>query len=457
MRSARLTGPAAALALALPGAPPLRLPAPHARAAARTTWIVGGRPSRETTRLGRAAGGRPLTAGAFAVAATRARPLARALRRRGLLVFAEPDRRAHELQAPPPQPQPPPPDPMSPQATWRDQVVDGQLAPPAVTPDSPLLALIDSQLDSSHPEFQGGNTTSLGGQPVTNEHGTATAAVAAAPANGVGILGIWPGMRALNIPLPGEITCADSVQGIVTAIKQHAQVINMSYGSPSLCFDEYVAVQAATAAGITVVAAAGNEFAQGNPLEFPASLPHVLTVAAVGPNNTTSSFPTASAAVALPAPAQGVLPAVPTAYDPEPPADGYAHLDGTSFAAPMVAAAAAWVRAARPDLKRDQVSQVLRSSAQDLERPGWDPATGFGLGSVGAALRRAAPTTDPLEPNDDMVWITGRASRGADPPVFTGRTTKRVRAQIDRYEDPNDVYRITVPARSRVRVSVSRT
>src|SRR4051812_5053208 len=379
MRSARLTGPAAALALALPGAPPLRLPAPHARAAARTTWIVGGRPSRETTRLGRAAGGRPLTAGAFAVAATRARPLARALRRRGLLVFAEPDRRAHELQAPPPQPQPPPPDPMSPQATWRDQVVDGQLAPPAVAPDSPLLALIDSQLDSSPPEFQGGNPTSLGGQPVTNEHGTATAAVAAAPANGVGILGIWPGMRALNIPLPGEITCADSVQGIVAAIKQHAQVINMSYGSPSLCFAEYLAIQAATGQGITVVAAAGNEFAQGNPLEFPASLPHVVTVAAAGPDSRSAAyFSSASAAVDVTAPGVGILTAVPTGFDPEPPTDGYAHLDGTSFAAPMVAAAAAWVRGARPELRRDQVAQVLRSSATDLDPPGWDATTGWG-------------------------------------------------------------------------------
>src|SRR2546423_656810 len=106
------------------------------------------------------------------------------------------------------------------------------------------------------------------------------ARAAAAPANGTGILGIWPGMRALNIPLPAQISCADSVQGIVTAIKAHAQVINMSYGSPSLCFAEYLAIQAATGAGVTVVAAAGNEFANRNPPEFPASLPHAVTVAA---------------------------------------------------------------------------------------------------------------------------------------------------------------------------------
>jgi hypothetical protein len=450
MRSARLTGPAAALAIALPGAPPMQLPGDAHSAAVRAdraTWIVGARPSRAAARLVRAAGARRLTGGVYVVARRRARPLAGALRARGLLAFAEPNRLARAMQAPPG-------DPLSPQTPWRDQVVEQGLAPPAVTPDSPLLALIDSQLDSGHPEWQGGNVTTLGGQPLSNEHGTATAAVAAAPANGVGILGIWPGMRALNIPLPGEITCADSVNGIVTAIKSQAKVINMSYGSPSLCFAEYLAIQGATGAGITVVAAAGNEFAEGNPLEFPASLPHVLTVAAVGPDGRSSYFSSASAAVDLAAPGQGILTAVPTGFDPEPPADGYAHLDGTSFAAPMVAAAAAWVRAARPELRRDQVAQVLRSSATDLEGKGWDPTTGWGLVSVGGALRAKTPPNDPLEPNDDIVWIDGRAFGHADPPVYRGTGVRRVLAEIDRYEDPNDVYRVSVPAGRKVRVSI---
>jgi Subtilase family len=442
-----LTGPAAALALALPGAPPMQLPGDAHSAsvrADRATWIVGARPS---ARLPRAFGARRLTDGVWVVARSRARPLARALRARGQLVFAEPNRISRELQAPPP-------DPMSSQTPWRDQVVEQGLAPPPVTPTSPLLALVDSQLDATHPEFQGGNVSTVGNQPVVNEHGTATAAVAAAPSNQTGILGIWPGMRALNVALPGEITCADSVHGLLTAIKAKAQVINMSYGSPSLCFAEYLTIQAATAAGVTVVAASGNEFANGNPLEFPASLPHVLTVAAVGPDLHASYFSSTSAAVDIAAPGQDILTAVPTGFDPEPPADGYAHLDGTSFAAPMVAAAAAWVRAARPDLRRDQVAQVLHAGAQDLERPGWDPATGWGLVSVGGALRAKTPPEDPLEPNDDIVWIDGRAFGHADPPVYSGKGTRRVLAELDEYEDPNDVYRVVVPGRRKARVTI---
>jgi len=451
LRRRRLTGSAAALAVALPGAPPLHLPG-DARVASvradRSTWIVGARPSAAATRIAVRIHARRLTGGAWLVARPRARPLAVALRRRGLLVFAEPNRLARRLQAPAD-------DPLSPQARWRDAVVPPGLAPPAVTPQSPLLALIDSQLDTSHPEWQGGNVTSLGSGPPGNEHGTATAAVAAAPANGVGILGIWPGMRALNVPLPGEITCADSVNGIATAIRQKARVINMSYGSPSLCFAEYLAIQSAIGSGITVVAAAGNEFASGNPLEFPASLPHVVTVAAVGPDLQPSYFSSSSAAVDLTAPGEGILTAVPASFDDEPPADGYAHLAGTSFAAPMVAAAATWLRAARPSLSRDQVTQVLRASARDLDRKGWDPATGFGLVQMGAALKLAAPVSDPFEPNDDMVWIDGRAFKKPDPAVYRGSGTKSITAEIDRYEDPSDVYRIVVPGHARVHVSVA--
>ena len=75
-------------------------------------------------------------------------------------------------------------------------VVEEGLEPPAVTGGSPKLALIDSKLDLSHPEFAGGRITTVGSRPVEDEHGTATAAVAAAPTNGRGIEGVWPGMIA---------------------------------------------------------------------------------------------------------------------------------------------------------------------------------------------------------------------------------------------------------------------
>ena len=89
-------------------------------------------------------------------------------------------------------------------------MVAAGLVAPAVGPASPLIALVDAQLDASHPEFVGGATSTLPAFAVTNSHGTATASVAAAPVNGRGIVGVWPGARALNVPLPDQITCAQS-------------------------------------------------------------------------------------------------------------------------------------------------------------------------------------------------------------------------------------------------------
>ena len=303
-------------------------------------------------------------------------------------------------------------------------------------------------------ELAGGNFTTLGGLPLLSAHGTETAAVASAPKNDVGILGVWPGMRALNVALPEEIRCTDSVSGIARAIAQGAAVINMSYGATAPCFAEYVQLQLATAKGITLVAAAGNEFDAGNPLLFPASLPHVLTVAAVDTDLNPAFFSSASAAVDISAPGVGILTATPTQFDDDGIADGYEAVTGTSFSAPMVAAAAAWLRAARPRLKVDQVAQTLRGSARDLGRKGWDSATGYGLLSMGRALSRATPASDPHEPNDDMAWVDGRALGHVDSAIWRGGRPRRLRALVDRYEDPADVYRVVFPPRAQLRITL---
>ena len=139
------------------------------------------------------------------------------------------------------------------------------------------------------------------------------------------------------------------------------------------------------------VAAAGNEFENGNPLEFPASLAHVITVGAIGPDDKPTGFSNESGAVDLSAPGIGILTAVPAAFDPDGTPDGFAVLDGTSFASPMVAAAIAWVRAARPELTPFQAGQVVRLGARDVGEPGYENATGFGvLNMPGRAVARAA-------------------------------------------------------------------
>ncbi len=429
---------------------PMQFPGDASAAAVRSapgTWLVGARPGAGARTVARAFGARLIGGGDYVVARSRARAMAGALRSRGLLLYAQPDALRRTKQAVPDDPLSKSPD------AWRAAVADPNLAPPPVDATSPLIALLDTRLDESHPEFAGSNVRTLGTRPLDNLHGTATAAVAAAPKNDVGILGVWPGARALNVPLPpNALTCSASARGVREAIRDGAAVINMSYGSQRLCRAEYAAIQLAVRRGIIPVAAAGNEFAEGNPLEFPASLPHVLTIAAVNARLDSSSFSNSNPAVDLSAPGESIMTAVPAALDDDGTPDGYTRLDGTSFSAPMVSAAVAWVRQARRDLTPDQVAQAVRLSARDLGRAGFDNATGFGLLDVGAALNRRPPPRDPLEPNDDMVWIDGRAFGKAAAPVFRGRATARLSGLVDAFEDPADVYRVRVRRRSDVRV-----
>jgi len=118
-----------------------------------------------------------------------------------------------------------------------------------------------------------------------------------------------------------------------------------------------------------------------------------------------------------------------------------------------VAGAAAWLATARPDLGAGQLGDVLRSSARDLARPGWDADTGFGLLDVPAALALPTPVADVLEPNDGIAFVDGTAFSRPDPYLWRGGRARSIRsASVDQVEDPIDVYRVRIPARRAARI-----
>ena len=158
------------------------------------------------------------------------------------------------------------------------------------------------------------------------------------------------------------------------------------------------AIYEAISKGTLVVAASGNDGDTGNPLGYPASIPHVLTVGASDRANGIAEFSSRSRFVDLAAP--GVEIPIATALG-----KGWRTGDGTSFAAPLVSGAAAWVWTVRPELDATQLFEVMRRSAVDIGAPGRDDAAGFGLLNVPAALAYAAPLRDPLEPNDDIEFV----------------------------------------------------
>jgi hypothetical protein len=124
----------------------------------------------------------------------------------------------------------------------------------------------------------------------------------------------------------------------------------------------------------------------------------------------------------------------------------------------MVAAAAAWVWTARPELTAGQVAEILRRSATDIAPTGRDQASGLGMLNVAAALALPAPIRDTPEPNDDIDQVDPNGDRyvAKQPPLSTvAKRSARVAGRVDRYEDPRDVFRVWLPAASRVTATLT--
>jgi hypothetical protein len=186
----------------------------------------------------------------------------------------------------------------------------------------------------------------------------------------------------------------------------------------------------------------------------------VLGVGAYGQDGNVPAFSNRdSAFVDLDAPGMGILSTFPRALTAQHPgcADqgysdcaGHDYRDGagTSFAAPQVTAAAALLLAEHPGLTPDQRSTIIERSADDMTPAtgcshctvGRDALSGRGSLDIAAALQAAAagaiPPADSMEPNDD----TGQLA-----PKLWG-SASAVRATIDYWDDPVDVYAVRMNA-----------
>jgi len=350
------------------------------------------------------------------------------------------------------------PDPLQPDEWWLSQIgVDG-LTPPG--PGVPVT-IVDSGLDVDHPEFLGRpDTVPLNAQepaPIGGEHGTMVSSVIAAPQNGVGLVGIYP--RALLRSwdaAKGDGTQLESSEiagGILAAARAGRTVINLSLGSDASDLSIELAVDEAVASGSLVVAASGNDGDRGSPLGYPAAYPHVTTVAATDRGGAVAPFSSRSSYVDLAAPGDDIVVASALGQN-------WRSASGTSFSSPMVAAAAAWIWTARPELTAGQVAEILRRSATDIAPAGRDTSSGFGMLNVAAALALPAPTRDLYEPNDDIDQVDPKGDRyvSKQPPLSTvAKRSARIAGRIDRYEDPRDVFRVWLPAASRVAATLTAT
>jgi len=148
------------------------------------------------------------------------------------------------------------------------------------------------------------------------------------------------------------------------------RALNLSLGGTASSNTETILFGRLQRAGVTVVAAMGNEFDQGNPTEYPAAYDGVVSVGAVGETRERAPFSNTGRHIDIVAPGANVfstLPARRSAYRDEV---DYAAWDGTSMATPHVAAAAALVAAKFPTKTSDQVRVHLRDTATKLAAMG---------------------------------------------------------------------------------------
>jgi subtilisin family serine protease len=311
----------------------------------------------------------------------------------------------------------------------------------------------------SHPEFAARpNTTILNPQTIGDEdedHGTEVSSVVAAPNNGVLLVGVYPQavLRVWDASPFGFLNEGAAIEGIVEAARRGPGVINLSFGGED---DDPLleeAISFAVRSGSLVVAAAGNDGLSGSPENFPAFYAHVLTIGATNENGRVAGFSTVSPTLDLVAPGVHIPVAQPTAVEPE----GYTVESGTSFSAPIVSGAAAWVWTRRPELDNTQLFELMRRAATDIGDRGFDNAAGWGQRNIPAALSFPAPRRDPQEPNERPAEIEPNRlfSAGTTPLTRPGRTSGSVTARVDRAEDPMDLYRAWAPPGMTVRARVT--
>lgn len=300
------------------------------------------------------------------------------------LIVAPPTARAQPPASCPGPIRPPAPAPTG--LPWPSQVYDHRKLNPLADGRGVTVAVVDSGVDARHPQLQGvvraGPDQLDGGGSLVDcvGHGTGVAGIIAArPVAGSPLQGLAPGATILALRVSELVELEDGstagrrgtpagvAAAIRAAVERGAGVINLSLVSYQDNADVREAVRFAVSRDVVLVAAAGNRFTEGNRTPFPAAYDGVIGVGAVGPDGQRLPGSQTGPYVDLVAPGGRIV----TTATPQ----GLTTVEGTSFATPYVAAAAALLRQYRPDMTAAQITARLVATAD-----GGAAGPGYGAG-----------------------------------------------------------------------------
>lgn len=244
------------------------------------------------------------------------------------------------------------------------------------------VAVLDSGVDSDHPDLQGAleavyDMTGGDGED-TSGHGTHCTGLIAAQKNTDGVTGVSPGAKVISIKVMGKNnhgTVHMLRDGLRKAIDLDVDIINLSLGTKTHPGPEIeLLLDEAEEKGIVVVAASGNE---NGPVLFPARFDNVVSVSGIDDNGGKASFSNHGIENVICAPAVELVSTFTKGR--------YAKMSGTSMAAPVISGVFALGISI---LKKQKMGKVeirkkilghMSHAANDLGASGKDAYFGWGV------------------------------------------------------------------------------
>ena len=257
-------------------------------------------------------------------------------------------------------------------------------------------------------DVKGYDFSTYGGKPRDNDpmdgrgHGTHCAGtIAAVTNNTLGVAGIsWHSqlMAVQGLDDTGQGWDTDLADAIVYAADNGASIINCSWGAEGWDASQVMKDSMGHAYDLNcvIVAAAGNSNANAL-MFFPANMKEVVTASAFDNADAKASFSNWGIKIDVAAPGVDILSCLADGsyyeqyYQASIVGEHYIRLNGTSMAAPHVSGLSALILSNHPEFSNEQIRQVLRVSADDVNNPDWDEYSGYGRINASQAMQIGSP------------------------------------------------------------------